>query len=386
VKKPVRLPTEFHWDQSAGNTAPGKATKNAGGQSRRLSVFSPWYLISRLAVLLILLAVVSLMYLSVRTRVSDPMAAARATDDAATGDLSINASGYNLVSPAEATFPPPDAVVNSETDATAVPVIVASPAPASLCGDTEGKVIGDKIKSAVLGMTLAVDVYVPPCYDAAKYTYPTLYLIQGLGYTSGQWTDDGVNLVADRGILSGRLPPFIMIMPANDWRSGSASRFTYSSSGPNSWEGFMVNELIPYIDAHYSTWNNRNGRAIGGISRGGYWALEIAFMHIDLFSAVGGHSPAITSDYLVGTPDNFSMLDLVRSTDSLRNLRIFLDAGLGDVTQTGVYQLAAELGAKKISYVGRVGTGKHDDVYWSKQLDYYLAFYAATWPIAPNKR
>ena len=160
MKKPVRLPTEFHWDQSAGNTAPGKATKNAGGQSRRLSVFSPWYLISRLAVLLILLAVVSLMYLSVRTRVSDPMAAARATDDAATGDLSINASGYNLVSPAEATFPPPDAVVNSETDATAVPVIVASPAPASLCGDTEGKVIGDKIKSAVLGMTLAVDVYV----------------------------------------------------------------------------------------------------------------------------------------------------------------------------------------------------------------------------------
>jgi enterochelin esterase-like enzyme len=382
------LPNEFHWDQSSGRVVPGNATKSAGQKPRRSSVLSPWYLISRLAMMVIVLAAISLIYLSVRTRASDPMAAARATDAAATGDNSVGSKAYSLVSPADATLLPPELVVASEIDATPTPAhtIVTTPAAATLCGDKEGKVIGDKVKSVVLGVTLPVDVYVPPCYDPSKYAYPTLYLIQGLGYVRGQWADDGVAIVADRGILSGRLPPFIMVMPANDSMSGSASRFVYTSRGTKSWEGFIVNELIPIMDSRYSTWGNRDGRAIGGISRGGYWALEIAFMHTNLFSAAGGHSPAITSDYLVGTPDDFSMLDLVRLTDSLKTLRIFLDAGLGDVTQTGVYQLASELGAKKIPYVGRVGTGKHDDVYWSSQLDNYLAFYAATWPVQPQAK
>jgi len=341
---------------------------------------------SRLALLLVVIAAATLVYLAVRTRTSDPMPAIRATAEAATAaaDPSTGSADYSLVSPADATLPA--MIVSSETDVTQTPALQTTPAVASLCGDTAGKIIGDQINSKVLGVILPVDVYLPPCYDGRKYAYPTLYLIQGLGYVRGQWADDGVTTVVDRAILNGRLPPLIMIMPANDSMSGSASRFVYTSRGANSWEGFFVNELIPIVDSRYSTWANREGRAIGGISRGGYWSLEIAFMHTSMFSAVGGHSPAITSNYLVGTPDDFSMLDLVRSTDTLKTLRIFLDAGLGDATQTGVYQLASELGAQKIPYVGRIGAGKHDDVYWSSQLDNYMAFYAAAWPIQPRAK
>ncbi|HEY3290526.1 MAG TPA: alpha/beta hydrolase-fold protein [Anaerolineae bacterium] len=379
MKQPVRLTEEYHWEQNGNRKTTGAATKPA----RTLFAFHPLQFIFRLAVLMLILGLVALVYYAIRNRNSDPMPEQQATAEAAGGiDLSVHGL-FSLVIPVDATLP--STIVASEGEP--IPTIeAATPAAATLCGDKAGRVVGDAVKSRTLGVTLPVDIYLPPCYDDKKYTYPTLYLIQGLGYVRGQWADDGVATVADRAILSGQLPPFIMVMPANDSMSGSASRFVYTSRGDNSWEGFITNELIPTMDNRYSTWGNRDGRAIGGISRGGYWALEIAFTHTSLFSAVGGHSPAITSDYLVGTPDDFSMLDLVRTTDSLKSLRIFLDAGLGDVTQNGVYQLASELGAKKLTYVGRIGTGKHDDVYWSSQLGNYLRFYAATWPMQPRSK
>lgn len=379
MKQPVRLTEEYHWEQNGSRKAPGAGAKTA----RPLFTFNLLEFIFRLAVLTLILGLVALVYYAIRTRNSDPLPAERATEEAASGTDDGGRGSYSLVIPADATLP--STIVASEGEP--IPTIeAATPAAATLCGDKVGRVVNDAVKSRTLGVTLPVDVYLPPCYDDKKYTYPTLYLIQGLGYVRGQWADDGVAIVADRAILSGQLPPFIMVMPANDSMSGSASRFVYTSRGDNSWEGFITNELIPMMDSRYSTWGNRDGRAIGGISRGGYWALEIAFTHTNLFTAVGGHSPAITSDYLVGTPDDFSMLDLVRSADTLKSLRIFLDAGLGDVTQTGVYQLASELGAKKLTYVGRIGTGKHDDVYWSSQLGNYLRFYAATWPIQPRSK
>lgn len=254
------------------------------------------------------------------------------------------------------------------------------------CSTPAGKLLTIIIQSKVLDTALPVNVYLPPCYDGNRYAYPTLYLIEGLGYIMGQWVNDGVVRVASQQISAGQLPPFIIVMPANDSMSGYASRFVYTSEGPDSWEGFIVNELVPTIDARYSTWRNRDGRAIGGISRGGYWSLEIAFKHPNLFSAVGGHSPAITSEYLVGTKSGFNMLDLVRSTSALKTLRIFLDAGTNDVTLDGVYQLAAALGTNHIAYTDRIANGKHDDVYWSSQMPYYLAFYAATWPFTPRQK
>ena len=350
---------------------------------------NPFYLISRLAVMVVVVAVITVVYIGgLNPQSSGLMAAAIPTGQSAIGKGVSSSQSYDLFNPADVTAVPIEAVADSETDVTPTPrpAVTYVPAQASLCGEKQGKVIADKIKSKTLAMTLAVDVYVPPCYNKALYTYPTLYLIQGLGYTQGQWVNDGVDTVANRSILKGQLPPFIMVMPANDWQNGAKSRFAYTRNGPNSWEGFIVNELIPYIDKNYSTWGNREGRAIGGISRGGYWSLEIAFLHTDLFSAVGGHSPAITSDFLIGTPDDFNMLDLVRSTDTLKNTRIFLDSGSGDVTQQGVFELATALGAKQLSYVNHFSTGKHDDVYWSSQLDTYLRFYTAAWPVQPKAK
>ncbi|MCL4507690.1 MAG: esterase family protein [Chloroflexi bacterium] len=367
MKKPNWNTTRFRWDEGSGRPAPARSSRSSvEDYDRRL--------LRRSVALFALLVIVTGAYILLRTQPSGAIDISAGVEQQATAQIAAAAT---------------DAA--TQVAVALAPADTPTPAPTSApdwldCGDTAGTLLTDKVKSAVLGLTLPVQVYLPPCYDDTQYAYPTLYLIQGLGYTIGQWVNDGATKVADREILAGRLPPFIMVMPANDWMSGNRSRYVYTSRGKGSWEDFIVNELAPTVDARYSTWDDRAGRAIGGISRGGYWSLEIAFTHTGLFSAVGGHSPAITSDYLVGADADFSMLDLVRSTSTLKTLRIFLDAGLDDVTQTGVYQLAAELGAKQVAYTGHIGSGRHDDAYWSAQMGEYLSFYAQDWPDQPRSK
>lgn len=257
------------------------------------------------------------------------------------------------------------------------------PAPV-LCSNPVGQLISDTVKSEILGQELPVQIYLPPCYNGMRYEYPALYLIQGSGYETGEWVDDGIVRIANLQMALAILPPFIIVMPANDLNNGDASCYIDSTGGQGSWEDFIVNELVPRIDQKYSTWKEREGRAIGGISRGGYWSLEIAFTNPDKFSAVGGHSPAIASTYLDGVSDNFSMLSFAKSTDELKQLRISIDAGNNDETLTGMLQLADELDAQKLPYISSIGDGIHNDAYWSSRIDDYMAFYAADWPIQPR--
>ena len=183
--------------------------------------------------------------------------------------------------------------------------------------------------------------------------------------------------VADMQMSLGMLPPFIIVMPASGQRANDV--YARSLAGAGSWEDFFINELVPYIDKTFNTWKSREGRAIGGISRGGYWSIEIAFAHPDKFSVLGGHSPSIT-DKLVGVPANFSMLSWAKSVDDLRSMRIWLDAGQTDWARYDIKKLAGDLDGVKIGYQISQGQGAHEDTYWTGRVAEYLAFYAATWP------
>jgi len=274
----------------------------------------------------------------------------------------------------------------SRPDGSAAPALppnegndIDSPPPA-VCATPVGQLITDTLNSAVLGQELTVQVYLPPCYDGTRYEYPTLYLLQGSGYEVGEWVDDGLTRIANLQMSLSILSPFIVVMPANDLNASEGSKYLDTSGGQGSWEDFIVNELVPTIDQKYSTWKDRAGRAIGGISRGGYWSLEIAFSNPDLFATVGGHSPAIAASYLVGVNDDFSMLSLAKSVDAVKTLRIYLDAGDNDETLYGMQQLAGELAAQHVTYTASVGAGIHDDQYWSDRVSDYLAFYSSFWP------
>lgn len=262
--------------------------------------------------------------------------------------------------------------------------LVAEPTPTS-CGSLTGRLVTETVPSAALGVNLPVHVYLPPCYDGERRIYPVIYLFRGTdGY--GNWVRNGLPEVADLQIGLGLLPPFVAVMPATDESSANGGKFRYSSRGDGSWEGFIVNELLPAIESKYSVWQTPAGRAIGGVSRGAYWSIEIAFQRPDLFGIVGGHSPAITSDLLIGTPAGFSMLSMARSIDEIRKQRIHLDAGDRDWAQSGVRKLSGDLSAAGVAYTTSTGQGIHADAYWKSRMTDYLAFYTATWPRIPRPR
>ncbi len=58
-----------------------------------------------------------------------------------------------------------------------------------------------------------------------------------------------------------------------------------------------LSELVPYIDENYRTIQSADQRAIGGVSRGGVWAIEISFSNPDLFGGMAAVSPSLDSNY-----------------------------------------------------------------------------------------
>ena len=84
----------------------------------------------------------------------------------------------------------------------------------------------------------------------------------------------------------------IVVMPdaGNSWYVNWAK----SDAGEkNDWEDHIVRDVIGHVDAHYRTIARREGRAINGLSMGGYGALTLGLRHPDLFVSIGSHSGAL---------------------------------------------------------------------------------------------
>lgn len=287
---------------------------------------------------------------------------------------------------ATATLPLPRAVPTPNPDA-GIALAGAPTVTVPVCTENGGQIVRENVIGATLPHSIPVQIYLPPCFDATHNRYPTLYLIQGSGDIEGQWERVGLLGEADRRIMAGELPPFLIVMPDNDIEEGDVSIFMYTAEGPGSYEDYVVNDVLPLIERKYGAWQDVAGRAIGGISRGGYWAIEIAFRHPDLFGAVGGHSPAISSEFLNGTPEDFSMLMMASTIDALKTMRVWLDVGDEDTwTMRGPDELAQALVADGIPAQFKIGIGTHDNDYWSTEVNNYLDFYTAPWRgVAPIK-
>ncbi len=88
----------------------------------------------------------------------------------------------------------------------------------------------------------------------------------------------------------------------------------------------MINELIPTIEQTYCVWSDRRRTSHWRLSRGGYWALEIAFRNPDHFRSVGGHSVALIDQFAGPGIDPVH----TAATNDLGDLRIWLDLGERD--------------------------------------------------------
>lgn len=287
-----------------------------------------------------------------------------------------------IVSPEPSLTPTPRATNTPTPTRTPIP----SPTPELLpsatpfpCDKDTGEIIEvNEFRSEIArGENLRYHVYVPPCYVETQVRYPVVYLLHGLSYREQQWVNLGVVEALEQGIRLGALPPMILVMPYY----GNIGQLNSFPPDP-SYETVILDELKPAIESNFCTIENREYRAIGGISRGGFWAFSIAFRHPDIFGIVGGHSaffPESTSE----VPAPFNPLDIAQNSSLLpdANLRIYLDNGASDSAGPSQQRLSNRLQARSIphSYVINP-TGEHNETYWSAHVSEYLAFYGRSWP------
>ena len=257
---------------------------------------------------------------------------------------------------------------------TATPKIIPKAPTPELRRCSAPGTIHEQLFSSIYAGDMFYRVYLPPCYGIDGRSYPTLYLLPGNIHTDSIWDDLGVDEVAEAGILAGIFPSLIIVMADGGWIANN------TSGGSASYEEVVVSELIPLIEGSYCAWAAADGRAIGGLSRGGYWALEIAFRHPEQFISVGGHSAALY-DIAAGPNLNPQQTGLTRD---LGNLRIYLDIGKQDYLIPNVRQLHEDMETAAIPHTWVLNEGQHENDYWMAHIEEYLTWYTLPWPLARN--
>ena len=226
------------------------------------------------------------------------------------------------------------------------------------------------LDSAVAGEPMRYRVYLPPCYGQDGRVYPTLYLFGGNVHDDSFWDTLGIDEAAEAAITAGAIPPLIIVMPDNGWLANT------TTSGPASYEGFVLNELIPHIERTTCAWPAREGRAVGGVSRGGYWSLMMAFRRPDVFRSVGAHSPALI-DSFAGPAEDPRVTGVV---NDLGDLRVWIDIGQRDPYLVQAQPLHDALAADGVAHEWRVQEGIHEPAYWQAHLNDYLLWYSGGFP------
>ena len=125
-------------------------------------------------------------------------------------------------------------------------------------------------------------------FQSGSTRYPVLYLLHGgAGGNSAQWTTGGG---AVEPITNNK--PLITVMP-DGGKVGWYTNWKSPGSTAQSWADFHLNQLIPWIDANLRTIAAKNGRAIGGLSMGGFGAIRYAQDRPDLFAYAASFSGAV---------------------------------------------------------------------------------------------
>jgi enterochelin esterase-like enzyme len=209
-------------------------------------------------------------------------------------------------------------------------------------------------------------IYLPPCYEYFhEWRYPVLYLLNGQPFEHDpdppgtQWIRIGAPAAADALIQSGEYPPFIIVFPEDRyWNVVQGTLFGQ----------FMVNDIIPYIDQSFRTIADPPHRAIGGLSRGGGWAMRLGLFQTDLFGSVGLHSPAI----FVEERANLIFLIKNRATEWPR---LYIDTGQDAETAYNA-SMEAVFTQYNIPHEWHLNVGEHTLAYWSRHALEYLTWYA----------
>ena len=211
--------------------------------------------------------------------------------------------------------------------------------------------------------------------------WPVLYLLHGLSDDHTGWAR---RTSIDRYV---RETPLMVVMP-----DGERSLYTDSVCNPlAAFETFIIKDTINFIDNTFHTIPNREGRAICGLSMGGYGAFKLSIKHPDLFRAAASLSGAfqvqpvfegfenrkseigqIFGESFIGGPEDVNAL--IETADQSTLPALWMHCGSEDFLIQVNRDMHAHLESLGIPHEYAEAPGEHTWEYWDEHIVEALSF------------
>lgn len=224
----------------------------------------------------------------------------------------------------------------------------------------------------------------PDVYDSVSDRFPVLYLLHGYGGDYLSWSGLDQHLQDKANFYN-----MIIVCPDG----GKRSWYLDSPIDPSiKYETHIIGEVIPHIDSVYRTLNNRNARAISGLSMGGHGSLYLACRHPDLFGAAGSTSGGVDvrqfteswslKEKILGDTicckSNWEKHTVHNVIERLKpgELSLIIDCGLDDFFLEVNRNLHRKLLALRIEHEYTERPGSHNSEYWINSIDFHLLYFS----------
>ncbi len=257
----------------------------------------------------------------------------------------------------------------------------------------QAKVDTVEIFSEAMQKTLKAAVTTPSSYSSNSSDYPVLYLLHG---GSGAF-DDWHKKVTQDGLVQDMAEQYDLII-VTPGVGPSSYYFDSPLMDSVQYATYMIDELIPFVDENFRTLDQKESRAITGLSMGGHGSITLAAKNSDLFAVAGSMSGVMNIDTRLWTvPDNFRNLRTGQQKEMLGDITydapfskytavglipelkdaemaIIIDCGVDDFLIATNRQMHELLMENKIPHEYTERPGAHTWQYWTDALPVHMAF------------
>jgi enterochelin esterase-like enzyme len=241
---------------------------------------------------------------------------------------------------------------------------------------TQSRIVDAQFHSKAIDAALHYEVYLPADYATGAKAYPVVYFLHGLpasakAYQSLGFVERALDQTGDGAIL---------VIPQAARYNEPDPEYVDRAKGDR-WETAIGTELPAVIDARYRTIATRNGRAIIGLSAGGFGAMHIGVADLQRFGVIESWSGYFHPTDPTGTtaldlgPHNDVHRQLKATRATIRKLHTTIAFYVGDGDSRFLAenrQLNAELTAAGIPHTFHIYTGGHDQSLWSRYAEGWL--------------
>jgi S-formylglutathione hydrolase FrmB len=238
------------------------------------------------------------------------------------------------------------------------------------------RAVDEDIDSHALGGHVHALVVLPRGYARGGVRYPVVYFLHGLpangsAYRSNGWVGDALQ-DAGRAIL---------VVPQASRPNDTDPEYLNWGHGRR-WETFVAEELPHWVDAHFRTIRSRRGRALVGVSAGGYGAAILGAHHLGSFSVIeswSGYFHPTDPSGLVALPRGavanvHRQIPALRADERKRPTFIAFYVGRGDTRfRDENIRFDRELTAAHVPHVFAVYRGGHQTSLWQAHAQAWLA-------------